>query len=268
MKYVYPMNANIEKVGIAGAGSLGGIVANALKNGLDGYMLHAISDHAPKTDFGVPNVDFQTLAKECDVIVECLPAAAVPDLVKAVLDEGKTLIMITAAALVLFPEIQKMASEGKGKILVPSGALSGLDAVTGLATQTITDAKIISTKPPAGFKNNAYLSEKKINIDDIKTPTMIFSGTVNEAAKHFPANVNVAASLALAGIGFEKTRAEIWADPTVKTNAHEIVVSGPSSVIRSKIENTPDPANPKSSMQAAYSIIAALKKRRANLTIF
>ena len=241
---------SLEKVGVAGVGALGSIVAKALVDGMDGYRLHAVSDHAPKKEFPVPNVDFETLAEECDVIVECLPASAVPDLAKAVLSRGKILVLVTSAALVLFPEIKKMAEESEGRILVPSGALSGLDAVSGLAVRTITSSKIISRKPPIGFKNAPYIIEKNINIDDIKTPAMIFSGNVMDAAKAFPANVNVAASLALAGIGFEKTMVEVWADPSVTTNSHEIVVSGPTGVIRSKIENIPDAANPKSSMQA------------------
>ncbi len=97
---------------------------------------------------------------------------------------------------------------------------------------------------------------------------MIFQGSIIDAAKAFPANVNVAASLALAGIGPEKTQVEVWADPEAKGNSHEIIVSGGGSTIRARIENEPDPSNPKSSMQAGYSIIAALKKRKSNLTIY
>lgn len=97
---------------------------------------------------------------------------------------------------------------------------------------------------------------------------MIFSGNVLEAARAFPANVNVAASLALAGIGPELTQVEVWADPQATGNSHEIVVTGGGTTIRSKIENLPDPSNPKSSMQAGYSIVAALKKRKSTLTQF
>lgn len=261
------MNANIEKVGIAGVGSLGGIVAKALKDGLNGYMLNSISDHKDKSEWGVPNVDFATLCRDNDVIVECLPANVVPDLARHALEMGKTLVMISSCALVLYPKINDMAKRSSGRIIVPSGALSGLDAVLALAQQGITDSKIISTKPPAGFKGAPYVVEHKINLENIREKFMIFSGTVNEAAKAFPANVNVAASLALAGIGFEKTLVEVWADPAIKGNSHEIVVSGPTSTIRSKVENVPDPNNPKSSMLAGHSIVAALAKRHAQLTI-
>lgn len=256
----------IEKVGIAGVGALGSIVAKALVAGMDGYKLHAVSNLIP-VPFGVPNVNFATLAEDCDVVVECLPAASVPELAKLVLDKGKTLVMISSCALVIYPEVAEMAKSSSGRIIVPSGALSGLDAVYAMAQDHITNAKIISSKPPRGFKNAPYLTEKNIDPEKIQNRVMIFTGNVFEAARAFPANVNVAASLAFAGIGPELTKVEVWADPDAKGNSHEIVVEGPGSIVRSKIENVPDPSNPKSSMQAGYSIVAALKKRKSSLTI-
>ncbi len=254
----------IEKVGIAGVGALGTIVAKSFP--LDGYVLHAVSDLGePRVD--VPNVDFSTLAGECDVIVECLPAAAVPALAREVLARGKTLVMISACALVLHPEIKDMAEGSEGRILVPSGALSGLDAVHALSQNKIEHAKIISTKHPKGFRNAPYILEKKVDLDEPKERFMIFQGNVLEAARAFPANVNVAASLALAGIGAEKTLVEVWADPDATGNTHEIVVTGGGTTIRSQIENLPDPSNPKSSMQAGYSLVSALKKRKSTLTL-
>lgn len=257
---------SLEKVGIAGVGALGSIVAKALVAGIEGYELQAVSNLTP-VPFDVPNVDFATLAEQCDVIVECLPAASVPELAKLVLGRGKTLVLISSCALVLYPEVAEMAKNSTGRIIVPSGALSGLDAVFAMAQDKITKSKIISSKPPKGFKNAPYLIEKNIDPDGIQKRVMIFTGNVFEAARAFPANVNVAASLAFAGIGPALTQVEVWADPDAKGNSHEIVVEGPGSIVRSKIENVPDPSNPKSSMQAGYSIVAALKKRKSRLTI-
>jgi aspartate dehydrogenase len=255
----------IEKVGIAGVGALGSIVARAFP--MEGYALHAVSD-SNASGFHVPNVDFKALAEECDVIVECLPASAVPALAKEVLERCKTLVLISSCALVLYPEIKDMVAKSRGRILVPSGALSGLDAVSALKENAMTEAKIVSSKHPKGFRNAPYILEKNINLDEIHDRFMIFEGNVLEAAKAFPANVNVAASLALAGLGPEKTRVEVWADPAATGNSHEIIVSGGGTTIRSKIENLPDPSNPKSSMQAGFSIVSALKKRKATLTIY
>lgn len=261
------MKQKLEKVGIAGVGALGTIVAKALINGMDGYELHAISNLDP-VDLNIPNVGFETLIEQCDVIVECLPASAARDLAKMTMTKDKTLILISSCALVLYPELHDLAKNAAGRIIVPSGALSGLDAVSAMAADKITESKIISSKPPKGFKNAPYIVENKIDIDTIQKRFMIFSGNVFDAAKAFPANVNVAASLALAGIGPEKTQVEVWADPDAKGNSHEIIVSGPGSIVRAKIENVPDPSNPKSSMQAGYSIVAALKKRKSAITYF
>lgn len=261
------MMKNIEKVGIAGVGALGTIVARALTDGLDGYALHAVSNLAP-APFDVPNVDFETLVRDCDVIVECLPPAVAKDVAELVIAHGKTMVMISSCTLVLYPELMDKARASEGRIIVPSGALSGLDAVSAMALDQITESKIISSKPPKGFKNAPYVIEKNINLDEAQSRFMIFSGNVFEAAKAFPANVNVAASLALAGIGPAKTQVEVWADPDAKGNSHEIFVTGSGSQVRAKIENVPDPSNPKSSMQAGYSIVAALKKRKANLTFY
>lgn len=260
------MNDEIEKVGVAGVGALGTIVVKALMSGMDGYVLEAVSNLTP-VDYPVDNISFAEMAERCDVVVECLPPAAVPDLARKVLSRGKILIMISSCALVLYPEVATMAEKHEGSILVPSGALAGLDGVFAMVQNQITESKIISTKPPKGFKNAPYITEKNINLDDVQNRVMIFSGNVFEAAKAFPANVNVAASLALAGIGPEKTMVEVWADPDAKGNTHEIEVSGAGSILRARIENVPDPSNPKSSMQAGYSIVAALKKRKQKLTI-
>ena len=256
-----------EKVGIAGVGALGSIVAKSLSDGMDGYALHAVSNLTP-VPYAVPNVDFETLVRDCDVIVECLPPSEARKVAELCLAHGKTMVMISSCALVLYPELIEKAKGAKGRIIVPSGALSGLDAVSAMAADKITESKIISTKPPKGFKNAPYIIENKIDLDSVQNRVMIFSGNVLDAAKAFPANVNVAASLALAGIGPEKTQVEVWADPEARGNSHEIIASGPGSVVRAKIENVPDPSNPKSSMQAGYSIVAALKKRKANLTFY
>lgn len=261
------MTYKTETVGIAGVGALGSIVAKALVDGIQGYELKAVSNLAP-VPLTVPNVGFEELADQCDIIIECLPAAAVPVLADAVLRKRKTLILTTSCALVLYPEISTLAREGFGRIIVPTGALAGLDGVLALSQDKITKSTIITTKPPQSFANNDYVAENKIELSDLRERVMIFSGSVVQAAKIFPANVNVAASLALAGIGPELTRAEIWADPAVTNNSHEIIVEGRSSRIQTKVQNLPDPANPKSSRQAAFSIISALKKRNSYLTIY
>lgn len=250
----------VQKIGVAGVGALGSVVVKALMEGMKGYELIGVADiNTPP--FDVPVLSFAELAEQADIIVECLPSKIVPELAHEVLKRGKTLLALSASALLLFPDIIKLAENGPGRIIVPSGALSGLDAVMGLKCGGIDSAKIASTKPPRGFKGAPHVVQNNIDLDGMAEKTLIFSGNALEAAAAFPANVNVAATLSLAGIGPLKTMVEVWADPAAKGNAHEITVVGAGSTLTSRIENTPDPANPKSSTLAAWSVIACLERR-------
>lgn len=259
------MNEKI-KIGVAGCGALGTIVCNALEEGIDGYEFVGVSD-IEETNFSVPNMPFTELADTCDWIVECLPPKIVPELAYQVLERHKTLVMISACALLLSPEINEIAKQSKGRIMVPSGAIAGLDAISALKCAGIDSAMIATTKAPAGLKGAPYVIKENIDLDSLTDCTRIFHGNALEAAKAFPANVNVAATLSLAGIGAEKTQVEVWADPNAQGNKHQIVVTGGSSTIRTSIENLPDPSNPKSSMLAGYSVVAALKKQTELITL-
>lgn len=254
------------KIGVAGCGALGSIVCSALQNGIKGYQLVGVSD-LTEPDFGVPNMSFAELAELCDMVVECLPPSAVPALAKEVLSRDKDLMMISACALLLSSEINDMASASKGRVLIPSGAIAGLDAISALNMAGIDSATISTTKHPRGLKGAPYIEQENIILEDIKEKTLVFKGSALEAAQAFPANVNVAATLSLAGIGAEKTQVEVWADPDAKGNCHEITVTGGSSTIKTSVANLPDPTNPKSSMLAGYSIVSALKKRTQQIVV-
>lgn len=256
----------MEKVGLAGCGALGSIITRALIEGIEGYELVGIAD-INKPAFDVPLMSFKELAENCDIVIEALPPSEVPKIAREVLVRDKTLIMLSACAILLFPEIEEIRKTSNGRIRVPSGALSGLDAVTALSCAKITSAKIASTKPPKGLKGAPFVTLNNIDLDNLTEKKRIFEGNAFEAAKAFPANVNVAATLSLAGIGPEETRVEVWADPNAKGNTHEITVTGHGSTITSRIENMPDPSNPKSSMQAAYSVISLLKRRTAGIAL-
>lgn len=263
------MNNNIKndiKIGIAGCGALGSIVINALQKGIEGFDFVGISDiNTP--DIDAPNMSFNNLADQCDWIVECLPPKIVPTLANIVLDKGKTLIMISAASMLLYPDLYEKAQRSKGRVLIPSGALSGLDAVAALKCAQIDSATIATTKPPKGLNGAPYITENNINLENLTEPKLIFKGNAFDAAKAFPANVNVAATLSLAGIGPKNTQIEVWADPDIKGNAHKITVKGGTSTITSEVLNLPDPSNPKSSQLAGYSIVAFLKKQAGKIQV-
>ncbi len=259
-------NVKTKKIGVAGCGALGSIVCRALQEGIEFYDFVGISD-LEETDFGVPNMSFAELAEACDLIVECLPPKIVPTLAQEVLSRDKDLMMISACALLLSPEITEMAQESKGRITVPSGAIAGLDAISALDFAGIDSATIATTKHPRGLNGAPYIKQNNIDLNNIKGNTLIFRGNAIEAAQAFPANVNVAATLSIAGIGAQKTVVEVWADPNAQGNCHEITVKGGSSTIKTSVANLPDPSNPKSSMLAGYSLVAALKKRSDKIVV-
>lgn len=258
--------SNTIKIGVAGCGALGSIVVNALQEGIEGFDFIGISD-ITNPSVRAPNMSFADLSQNCDWVIECLPPKIVPELAEIVLGQGKTLIMISACAMLLYPELHEQAKHSSGRVLIPSGALSGLDAVAALSCAQIDSATIATTKHPRGLNGAPYILDNNIDLADLTEPKMIFKGNAYDAAKAFPANVNVAATLSLAGIGAERTQVEVWADPKIKGNAHKITVKGGTSTITSEVLNLPDPDNPKSSQLAGYSIVAFLKKQAGNVQV-
>jgi aspartate dehydrogenase len=257
-----------RKVGIAGVGAIGSAVARALTKGIPGFDFICASDIKPSSEFNIPYVSFEDLAQKCDLIVEALPPAVVPSLTEQVFKYNKDLILISSCSLLMFPAILDQRKASNSRIMVPSGALTGFDGVSSLAQLGIKTARIASSKPPMGYGGAPYVIENKIDLSTITTKQRLFKGNALEAAKGFPANVNVAATLSLAGIGAERTEVEIWADPTATGNSHEIEVIGEFSTIRASVANAPDPANPKSSMLAAQSIVSLLKNMTAPVAVF
>ena len=262
------MAEKVIKIGIAGMGAIGSAAARALLKGIDGFELTYACDIEPPDEFSdLSFVDFATLAQQCDLIIEALPPDVVPTLTEHVFAHNKNLILVSSSALLIHPEILTQHERSNSRILVPTGALAGLDGVSSLKQMGIKSARIASTKPPQGYKDAPYVIEHDIDLDSITEKTKIFSGYAIEAAKAFPANVNVAATLSLAGIGAEKTWVEVWADPAANGNSHAIEVIGGYSQITATVTNTPDPANPKSSMLAAQSVVSLLKKNSEALVV-
>ena len=134
-------------------------------------------------------------------------------------------------------ELIELAKTTGGTIMVPTGALIGLDAMVAAAEGEIFSVKMVTNKPPLGLKGAPHLIENNISVDGLTEPLKVFSGNAREAAKGFPANLNVVVALALAGVGPEKTHLEIWADPTVVRNTHTITVESDSAKFSMKMEN-------------------------------
>ena len=262
------------RVAIAGLGPIGMKVAEALDRGIDGLTLAAVSAQNPEKHRNwlaslatVPAVlPIEQLAEAADMVIECAPGRLLRSIVAPFVASGKTAIVLSAGALLDNEDLIALAKQNGGQIVVPTGALIGLDAVTAAAVETIHSVRMVTRKPVQGLAGAPYIVENKIDIEKITEPLRIFEGTAREAAKGFPANLNVAVALSLAGIGPDRTRLEIWADPTVTRNIHRVEVESDSARFSMSIENIPS-ENPKTGRITALSVIAYLRKQRSPLRV-
>jgi aspartate dehydrogenase len=149
---------------------------------------------------------------------------------------------------------------------VPTGALLGLDAVLAAAEGTIHSVRMVTRKPPGGLAGAPHLVRHGIEVGGLAEPLLVFSGSARDAAVGFPANVNVAAALSMAGIGPDRTTIEIWADPGVDRNIHRIELDSDAARLSMTIENVPS-ENPRTGRITAQSVLALLRKLRAPLAV-
>jgi aspartate dehydrogenase len=262
------------RVAIAGLGAIGTKLVKELDRGIDGLVLTAVAVQNPDKhrawlgDLTTPPkiLPVADLADAADIVVECAPSKLVRAIVAPVVTRGKTAIVLSAGALLENDDLIALAREHGGQIVVPTGALIGLDAVTAAAVGTIHSVQMVTRKPVAGLAGAPYIVANNIDIERLSEPLKIFDGTARDAAKGFPANLNVAVALSLAGVGPDRTRVQIWADPTVTRNTHRIEVDSDSARFSMMIENIPS-ENPRTGLITALSVIACLRKMRGALRV-
>ena len=264
----------VLKVGLAGLGAVGLDVARRLEGGIVGLALAAVSardqDKArrnlPDAGSRIPIVEPEALAETCDIVVECLPPKLFRNLAVSVIERGRIFMPLSVGQLLDNWDLVDLAKAKGARILVPTGALLGLDAVRAAAEGTIHAVTMITRKPPGGLEGAPYLVANNISVRNLTEPKKVFDGTAREGARGFPANVNVAAALSLAGIGPDKTRLEIWADPALTRNTHRIEVDADSARLSMMIENVPS-ENPRTGKITALSTVAALRGLVAELKV-
>lgn len=262
------------RIAIAGLGSIGRTLARKLADGVPGLTLAcAAAGNEAKARAWLaaeriecPLVPPAQLPQHADIAVECAPAAALEQICRPMLEAGKTVMVLSVGALLPRPELIELARRTGGCIVAPTGALIGLDAVAAAAEGEIRSVRMTTRKPPNGLKGAPYLEANGISVEGLAAPKKVFSGTAREAAAGFPANVNVAAALSLAGIGPDRTMIDIWADPGVTRNCHSIEVESDSANFTMSIENVPS-ENPKTGKIVALSVLAALRKMGAPLRV-
>jgi aspartate dehydrogenase len=262
------------RVAVVGLGSIGIRVVEALDRGIDGLALAGVSVQNPeKHRSRLANLTkspailpIEALCDVADMVIECAPSRLLRSIVAPFVKSGKTAVVLSAGALLEHEDLIELAKQNGGQIVVPTGALIGLDAVTAAAVGKIHSIRMVTRKPVRGLAGAPYIIENNIDIEQITEPLKIFDGTAREAAKGFPANLNVAVALSLAGIGPDRTTLEIWADPALTRNVHRVEVESDSARFSMSIENIPS-ENPKSGLITALSVIAYLRKLRASLRV-
>jgi aspartate dehydrogenase len=261
------MNAKSPlRIGIAGLGAVGLEVARRLIAGVPGLTLAAVAVRdiekarraLPQAGDTVPVCSLARIADECDVVVECLPPALFREIALPVIEKGRILMPLSVAQLLEHDDLVERARARGARIVVPTGALIGLDAVRAAAEGTVHSVTMVTRKPPAGLEGAPYLTQRGITLAGLSEARKVFDGSAREGARGFPANVNVAAALSLAGIGPDRTQLQIWADPGVNRNTHTITVDADTMRFTMTIENVPS-ENPRTGRSVAPSTIAALR---------
>jgi aspartate dehydrogenase len=262
------------RVAIAGLGAIGRALARRLAAGLPGVTLAAVAarDRAKaqawldEQKIACPLIELEDFPHHADLAIECAPAAIIEDICRPMLQAGKRVMVLSCGALLPRPHLMELAGQHGGQIIVPTGALIGFDAVSAAAEGTIHSVQMVTRKPPGGLAGAPYLVENGISMEGVKSALCVFKGSARDAAAAFPANVNVVAALSLAGIGPDRTTIEIWADPDVTRNCHQIRVESDSASFTMAIENIPS-ENPKTGRITALSVIAALRKLTSPLQV-
>jgi aspartate dehydrogenase len=261
-------------VGICGLGAIGMRVAEALDGGkVEGMRLAAVSARdIARAEARIvalaaapPIVPPERLAELAEVVVDCAPAEAFEAVARPTVEAGRVLVTVSGAALLDHMELVERARVTGARIVVPSGAILGLDAVRAMAEGEIASVTLETRKPPRGLLGAPHLVRNGIEVEGLTEPKLVFKGTAREAARGFPANVNVAAALSLAGVGPDRTTVEVWADPGVDRNVQSVRVVSEFAEAEMTIRNVPSAENPRTGRIVAPSIVACLRRMTAAL---
>jgi aspartate dehydrogenase len=255
-------------VAIAGLGAIGGALVAELAPSEPAIRIAAVAardrakagalllNHRVKA----PILPLEELPQAADIVVECLPASAFDAIAGATLAAGRGLMVLSVGQLARREDLIPAFRARGQRLIVPTGAILGLDVVRALARADVASVGIVTRKSPRGLAGAPHFAEAGIDPLALTEPTLVFSGTAREAIRGFPANVNVAVALSLAGIGVDRTRCDIWAVPGEAANIHEIEIETARASVRMTISGRPDPMNPRTSAMTALSAADALRR--------
>lgn len=256
----------MKSIGIVGCGAISRALLKAVEAGKLAVSVAGVTSRTEKSARAFlstlrdppPYLDRAHLIANSDLIIEAAGGAVVPGLAGEVFAAGKDLMVISVGALLDHPEIIGKSRESGCRLLVPSGAIAGLDGIKSACAGQVSHVTITTRKPPEGLEGAPYLVEHKISLAGLSEEREVFSGTAREACRGFPANVNVSAAVSLAGLGPDRTRIRILAVPGLKRNCHDIEVEGEFGRLAVHIENVPS-ENPRTGRLTALSIIRSVQ---------
>ncbi len=263
-------------VGIIGCGTIARVICEAIRDEIPQMSMEGVYDIDRDKSIGLANRisppakivnNVEELLSLADLIIESASQEACKKWVRPIVEKGKDILVMSVGGLLEQLEVFEIAGKHSAHIYIPSGAISGIDGLKAMRLAGISNVTLTTRKPLSGLMGAAGVIQRGINLNELTEPTIIFIGSVLEAIKAFPANINVAATLSLAGIGPERTEVKIIADPTITHNIHEILIEGKAGKIHTICENLPSPFNPKTSFLAALSAIAVLKDVVASVRI-
>ena len=265
------------RVGLIGFGGIGMTIAQVLSapEHSEGFTIvgvlvkYGCAQQAQQADqYNLQYVDNlnDLLSLNPDIVVECANHAAVQQFGEHILREGVDLVVLSAGALAsapLYLAITAMARAKQKVIYVPSGALAGIDGLRAACHAGISQVHYTGRKPPSAWIGTP--AEDVVDLDTLRGSATIFVGNAQDAALQFPKNSNVAAIIALAGLGFNKTKVDLIVDATITSNQHTLEVHAKSGSFRVILSGQTLPENPKTSVLAAYSAVKCLVDRQSRL---
>ena len=199
--------------------------------------------------------------KDVNLVIEAASQNALLNYLNEIILLKKDLLVMSVGAFAnaeFFSQVVKNVENNDINLYLPSGAIAGIDAIKSVKS-SISYLTLTTTKNPNSLRDSPFFKKNNISVDSIKKRTLIFEGSAIEAVENFPANVNVAALLGLTGIGLEKTKVNVIADPSLRINKHEIKVIGKFGELIIRVKNIPSSTNPKTSYLAILSIIESLR---------
>ncbi|MBS3814939.1 MAG: aspartate dehydrogenase [Hadesarchaea archaeon] len=265
---------NSRKVAVIGCGAIGEILAKSIDRGEAGknelsYLFdlemekaESLAKELSKQPIVASEISEILNDEEVDLVVEAASQKAVIEYSSSILKSEKDLIVLSIGAFAnkeLYDKVSKEAEEMGQRVYLPSGAILGVDGLKSVSMADINEARLVTQKPPETLSTTKFVQEESIDLSDLEEPKVVFEGTAQKAVEAFPESVNVAATLSLSTVGFERTQVKIIADPSINRNIHEIHVKGDAGKFMAESRNVPSPDNPKTSYLAALSAVRTLK---------